>query len=306
MPTLRDVANDAVLTNVAVKYTNEAYIAEQILPVFPVKKQNGKYYVYDAESLRSVKTLRALGSGANEVDYGVSLSGTYGCDDNALKEFVPQEIIDQADQPIDPLIDATENVTERIKIGAEKALATAMAATGTITHYSTLSGTDRWDDYTNSDPIDDIKTAKAAVHGYIFREPNVLVLQKQVYEKLLDHPDIIERIKYSQLGVASPELLARLFGVEKVLIAGAGYNSADEGQTDSISYIWGKHAWLVYVAPTVKAKQMTFGYTFKYEDYTTKRWTDADRNGTYVRVNTNYDQKLVTAAACYALRTVIS
>lgn len=306
MPTLRDVAADAVLTNVAVKYTNEAYIADQILPIFPVKKQNGKYYVYDAENLRPVKTLRAIGGEANEVDYGVSLSGTYGCDDNALKEFIPEEIQDQADQPIDPLIDATENVTERILIGKETALATNMASTSVLTNYTTLSGTDRWDDYTNSDPIGDVKTAKTAVHAKIFREPNVLVLQKQVYDVLLDHPDVIERIKYSQLGVASPELLARLFGVEKVIVASAGYNAVDEGVADSLSYIWGKHAFLVYVAPTVRAKQITFGYTFTYQSRVTERWTDGDKKGTYVRVHENYDQKFVTVNAAYALRTVIS
>jgi hypothetical protein len=306
MPTLRDVAQDAVLTNVAVKYTNEAYIADQILPTFTVKKQNGKYYVYDSAQMRPVKTLRAIGAGANEVDYGVSCSGTYGCDDHALKEFVAEEIQDQADQPIDPLIDATENVTERILIGKEKDLATNMASTSVLTNYSTLSGTDRWDDYTNSDPIDDVKTAKAAVHAKIFKTPNTLVLQKQVYEKLLDHPDIVERIKYSQLGVANAALLARIFDVENVLIASAGYNSADEGQADAHSYIWGKHAWLVYIAPTVKAKQVTFGYTFTYQTRVTEKWTDGDLKGTFVRVHENYDQKFVSVDAAYALRTVIS
>jgi hypothetical protein len=306
MPTLRDVLVDPVLSNVSVKYQNEEYIAEKILPVFSVKKQNGKYYVYDSAHLRPVDTLRAIGSPANEVDYGLSASGTYGCDDNALKEFVPKEIQDQADDALNPLIDATENVTERLMVGREQAVATSMADTSKLTSNTTLSGTDQWSDYTNSDPIGDIQTGKSTVHGNIFREPNVLVLQKEVYDKLVDHPDVIERIKYSQLGVATPELMARLFRVSKVLIAGAGYNSADEGQTDAHSYIWGKHAWLIYVSNVKRLKQITFGWTFAYETRKTERWTDGDRKGTYVRVHENYDQKLVTVGAAYLIKNAIA
>lgn len=306
MPSLRDVVQDPMLTNVSVKFQNEDYIAEILMPSFPVKTQNGKYYRYKANHFRPSDTLRAPGSGANEVDFEMDTKGTFHCDDNALKEFVPVELQEQADSAIDPLIDATENVTEKIQIGKEQALATVMANTSILTNYTTLSGTDQWSDYTNSDPMDDIKTAKSAVHAAIFREPNVLVLQKQVYDKLLDHPDIVERIKYSQLGVASPELLARLFGVDKVVIAGAGYNSATEGQDDSMSYIWGKHAWLLYVAPTKRLKQITFGWTFHYKNRMTEKWTEGDRKGTYVRVAENYDQKLVSASAAYLLKNAIA
>ena len=307
MPTLRDVMQDPMLSNVSVKYQNADYVADQILPIFPVKKQNGKYYIYTGSHLRPVDTLRAAGSEANEVDFQVDPDGTYHCDDNALKERVPFEVQDQADAAMDPLIDATENITERLMVGKERALAALMGSTAIITpNNTTLAGTDQWSDYSNSDPVDDVKTAKSTVHAAIFREPNVLVLQKQVYDKLLDHPDIVDRIKYSQMGVATPELLARIFGVAKVIVAGAGYNSVDEGVADSFSYCWGKHAWLIYIAPGKRLKQITFGYTFAYKKRQTKRWTDGDKECTYVRVNENTDQKLVSVLACYLIENAIA
>ena len=124
---------------------------------------------------------------------------------------------------------------------------------------------------------------------------------------LAEHPQIIERVKYSQLGVLTSELLARVFQVETILIGEAGYNSANEGQTDAMSYIWGKHAILAYIAPQVRMKQVTLGYTFTYSQRLVKRWRDEDREGTYVRVgNDNYVQAIVAVGAGYLIYNAIA
>lgn len=304
MPTLRDISYDPILSNVAIAYSNEDYIAETLFPTFPIAKQHGKYYEYNKAKWRQVKTLRAAGSPANEVETFNVERKDFFCDDHALKSFVPEEIEAQADSPIAPQTDETEGITELLLVDKERALATIMGDNTILTNSST-PGT-LWDAASGSDPIGDVRTAKSKIHAKLFREPNTLVLQKQVYDKLIDHKDIIDRIKYSALGVATTELLARLFGVDRVIIAGAGYNSSKEGQDDSMGYIWGKHAWLAYIAPTLKIKQITFGYHFNYAKRITEKWTDGDRKGTFIRVHETYDQKLVCKDACYFLKDVIS
>lgn len=306
MLTQQDVVIDPALSNVSVKYTNDTFIADQIFPVVPVSKQTGKYYVYDKSNLRIDKSLRAAGSGANEVDFGLSTS-SFSCDDHALKGFVADEIQDQAEAALNPLIDETDAITEKLMLDRESALATTMASTANFTQNVTLAGTTQWSDYANSDPIGDVRTARTTVHASTFKKPNTLIMGKQVFDMLIEHPAIIERIKYSQLGVVTAELLARVFQVERVLVGEAGANTAAEGQADSMSYVWGKHAWVAYINPRVSLKSLTVGLTFTYKTRIVKRWRDEDREGTYVRVGSdNYVQKIVAALACYFIKNAIA
>jgi len=306
MLTRTDVMIDPVLSNVSKKYTNQEFIADRIMPVVPTAKQTGKYYIYDKSNLRRDVTLRAPGSGANETSFGLSTED-FITKDHALKDFIPDEVQEQADAPLNPLIDATENLTEKLLIDREKELAETMEDTSTLTENTTLSGTDQWSDYSNSDPIGDIRDGIENVHSKTFKRPNTVVLGQETYNKLIDHPQIVERIKYSQLGIVTTELLARVFGVNEVLIGSAGENTAKEGQSDSLGYIWGKHAWVFYKAPGMGLKQLTFGWTFAYKTRIVERWRDEDRKGTYVRTgNDNYTQKVVCAEAAYLIKDAVA
>lgn len=303
----QDVVVDPALSNVSIKYTNDTFIADMIFPMVKVAKQTGKYYVYDKSNLRIDKTNRAAGSGANEIDFGVGPTGTFATDDHALKGFVADEIQDQADAALNPLVDETEVVTEKLLLDRENNLATILQSTSNLTQNTTLSGTSQWSDYSNSDPIGDVRTARTTIHQNTFKKPNTMIMGKQVFDMLAEHPQIIERVKYSQLGVLTTDLLSRVFQVEKILVGEAGSNTAAEGQTDVLSYVWGKHAWLAFIAPQVRLKQVTLGYTFTYSQRIVKRWRDEDREGTYVRIgNDNYVQKIVAATAGYFIKNAVA
>lgn len=302
----QDVVVDPALGNVSIKYTNDTFIADMVAPAIKVNKQTGKYYVYDKANLRVDPTVRAAGSGANEVDFGLS-TVAFACDDHALKSFVADEIQDQADAALNPLVDETEALTEKLMLDREKTLATMLADTAQVTQNTTLSGTSQWSDYSNSDPIADVRTARTTIHAATFKKPNTLILGKQVFDMLAEHPQIIERIKYSQLGVVTSELLARIFQVERVLVGEAGSNTAVEGQTDSLSYVWGKHAVVCYIAPSIGLKTLTLAATFTYGERQVKRWIEQDREGTYVRVGKdNYVQKIIAVGAGYLIKNAIA
>src|SRR6266487_6228331 len=89
--------------------------------------------------------------------------------------------------------------------------------TAVVTQNATLSGTSRWDDYANSDPIADVKlavdTVKKAIVATNTSASNklTLVLGYDAYSVLRNHPQILERVKYSQLGVLTADLLAQVF-----------------------------------------------------------------------------------------------
>lgn len=301
---------DPVLTNISLAYTNDAYVAEMLFPSVPVAKQSGQHFVYDRGRFRSVDNKRASGVNSKEVTLNLSLGGTYFAEDHALKEFVPDEDVDNAVAPADPFADATENVTELHMVAREDELAGVLTDTAQLTQNTTLSGTSQWSDYSNSDPIADLRTGMQTVHSSIYINPNTLILGKQVYDKLVDHPAFIERLKYSALGVMTPELIARVVGVDRVIVAAAGKNTAKEGQTDAMSYIWGKNAILAYIAPRVSPKMITLGLTYAWKQRQVERQRGADeedRKGTYVRVgNHYYDQEIVSALAGYLVKTAVA
>ncbi|MFW5902804.1 MAG: major capsid protein [archaeon] len=305
-PLKQNTTIDTALSNISVKYSNDRFAADEILPTIRVNKSSGKYYKYDKSHLRSTEDRRAPGSGTHETEYGMAAKGTYQTTEHALKQLVPDEIQAQADSPLNPRVDATEALTEKLMIGKEERLASYMQDTGNLTNNVTLSGTDQWSDYSDSDPIGDIKTARQNVHSSILKKPNTLLLGKEVYDALLDHPDVIDRVKYSQFGAATTDILARLFDVENVIVGQTGYNDSDEGGTDSLEYIWGKHAWVLYVEPNPTIKSVSFGYYFKDADREVDRWYDQDRRGTFIRVRDSYDRGIVTDDAAYLIEDAVA
>lgn len=301
---------DPMLTNVAIAYKNDTYIHDKIFPFLPVKKQSGKHFIYDQGRFRINNTERAAGANSNEVTLKLTVGTAYFCEDHALKQFVPDEDRDNALTPTAPMVDAAENVSDMMSVAQEKALADWMANTANLTQNTTLSGTSQWSDYNNSDPFNDVQTGISTVHAAIFQNPNTLILGRAVYDKLIHHPDLLERVKYSARGVLTAELLKMLFQVDQILIAAAGYNSATEGQTDAMTYLWGKHAWLAYIAPRIQPKIVTLGFTYRWKKMKVERMRgtdEQDRRGTYVRLGDNYfDQKSVAVACAYLIKNAVA
>lgn len=300
-----DVVIDPALSDLSIAYKNDSYLSEILFPTVNVAKQSGKYYKFDKANLRRNKSLRAPGGKANEVGFGLS-TGSFITEDHALKEKIPFEVIDQAENALNPEMDAAENVTEMLMVDKEAAIATMLTDTGTVTQNVTLSGTDQWSDFDNSDPFDDITTGINTVQAAIGKRPNTIVMGQAVFNKLILHPDVLERIKYTSGTSVTADMLARLFNVTRVLVGAAVYNSAVEGQTDALSYIWGKHVVIAYTAESPKLKQVALGFTMVYGKRVVKKWDEVDEDSRYVRVNENYAQELVAAEAAYLIKNAVA
>jgi hypothetical protein len=303
---------DPVLTNVAIGYQNAAYIAELLFPTIPVKFQSGKHFVYDQGRFRVVPTKRSSGANSQEMQLKLTTGNPYFCEDHALKQFVLDEDVDNAQTPTDPFTDATENLMDLHLVARENEVATLITSTSNLTNNVTLSGTSQWSDYSNSDPFADIELGKQTVHANIHQTPNILVIGKQAWDKLKLHPALIERIKYTGRGPLTTDMVASLFELDQILVGGAAKNTAKEGQTDATSYIWGKDAVLLYKPARVAPKTIALGLTYVWQGKTLQverlRGTDEeDRKGTNVRAgNWYYDTNIVAASAGYLLKSVVA
>lgn len=301
-----------LLTNISLAYRNEEYIAEKILPVVPVVKDTAQIATYGMDNLRIEESLRAQGSGANEVNHSVTLGDHYVLKDHALKEFVSKEEEDNSDKPINPRIDATENLTDRMQVIKEKELADAMANTGVVTQNVTLSGTDQWSDFTNSDPFDDIKTGMESVRTGSGMMPNTFVMSYAVMMTLMIHPDVIARLVNVTVVTSAMVIQALQLAfpnIKNVWVGSAQYNSGVEGGTDALADIWGKHFWVGYVSDKPRIKSRSFGFTYQAPGQNRQVKVlayDEDKEGRFVRINDKYDQKLVDNKCFYLIKSAIA
>src|ERR1051326_7263909 len=125
---------DIPLTNISVAYTPGEYIAEQIFPAIQVTFIGGTYFVYTkADWLRDEAEFRAPGNKAKLGGFGMS-TATYRCAEYAIAQKVPDEIRDNALNPLQPLEDATRWTTEKVMQKQETDVA------GTVFANSTWSG----------------------------------------------------------------------------------------------------------------------------------------------------------------------
>jgi hypothetical protein len=286
---------DKILTQVSIAWPNSGLVGEQLFPSVPVQKQTDKYYIFGREAWLPEKgDYRAPGAEANEIN-GLQVSvDTYFANEHALQIAVTDEERSNADSPLAPDRDATELVTSRVMLGREVAmqvLATT-AANYASTNTVTLSGTGQWSDYVNSDPILNLRTGKTAVHNRIFLDPTAAVIPYQVMTVLEDHPDFLERIKYSERAIFSPELLSAVLGLGKVIVPGVGINSASEGQPSTLGYLWGKDVVLAYVPTRAGLKIPAYGYEFQWSGQFVDRWREEKRASDVLRVRRRYDLKL--------------
>jgi hypothetical protein len=117
---------------------------------------------------------------------------------------------------------------------------------------------------------------------------------------LRNHPDVVDRIKYTQGQPVSEEILARLLGIERVLVAAGVKNSAQEGLANSSDFIAGNNALLVYAAQAPSLMTPSGGYTFVWSGYTgaqdgrrIKRFRMEEYASDRIEVEASWDQKLV-------------
>lgn len=299
---------DQLLSNVSIAWQNNAFVCDTVFPELQVKDKTGLYWKYGKEKFGQTNDVRAPGTYAQVVGYDLTQASYGPLLDHSLDAMVTDEVADVASAPLDPGVDATELVTEKIMVNKEIDAYNQCSNTSTLTQNVTLSGTSRWNDYANSDPIGDFRTAIDAVSKAVIKPTNQLtvLIGREAYNVLRDHPQFIERIKHSQLGILTTDLLANILEVKQVIIAESQYNSAGQGLTASMGYIWGKNAWVMYIDPQPGMRKVTFGFTLRKGPRTVFRFRDERAEADYIRVKDYYQQLIVQADAAYFIKTVVN
>ena len=304
MPDISMVHVDQALTQVSIAYRNAQLVADQIFPTVPVTKQSNKYFLYSKDNFRVFDDARRPGARANEIDWTLS-TDTYFAEGHALAQALPDELRANADQAIDVDVDTTETLTDLLYLQREVAVAAKATDSTVVTQSTTLSGTNQWSDYTNSDPIKAIEDQKPTIQKQIGQVPNSMLVSYPVFLALRSHPKVLDRFKYTQVAVLQAEHLRAVFNVDNFFIGAAVKNTAKEGAADSLDYVWGKNALLFFKPPSPGRRVVSLGYEFTWlfgantSGFLVKRYRDESRTSDIVEVQRYYDAKVVAPSAAY-------
>lgn len=315
LPTSRDVHVDGLLTNIAIAYSNLAYIADQIFPIVPVNKQSDLFPVFDQSAwFRDEARIRAPATKSEGGGWSVGTDNYY-CHRYSFRSEIPDEVRDNADSVFQLEANATNFVMDKIAMRREVAWAQDFFTTGVWANDEVgATDFDQWSDYGTSAPFVDLLNYQDEIEARIGREANTIVMGKQVWNALKWHPDMVDTIKYTERGIPTEELFRAATGFSKVLIGRAIMTQDPEGTAEgSVTYtrIFGKHALVMYVPDAPSLMTPAAGYTFTWRRVPNSinyvvRHRDNEREVDIIEGNTYFDQKVTAARAGTFLQNVVA
>jgi len=260
-------AVDPVLTNLLVGYMqgSDRFIASRMFPEIPVPNKSFTYYIMTKKYwfLDEMKT-RAPGGQFARSGYGVS-STTGTIVQWGLEHVIPWEDRQNNQMPMALEQAGLQWLAQQSLIRKEAAFAAdffANSVWGTTDNNSTTD----WDDFTSGDPVNDVLTARRTISNNTGYDGNTMALGYIVHQALVNHPDIIDRVKYVQAATQATieGALAAAFGVSNYWVSKASYNSANEGQSGTYTAVIDDDCLVSYVTPNPGIMSASAGYTFSW------------------------------------------
>ncbi|WP_437362658.1 phage capsid protein [Inquilinus limosus] len=304
---------DPKLTAVAVGYRNQAYIADQVLPRAVVPSRLFKWWEYPIDESFSTGDTKVGRTGRpNEIEFRAQ-EREGSVDDHGLEDPIPQEDIDTGGtMNYDPRTHATERLTDYIALGREIRAARLLFNPATYpvgNKIQLATPADRWDDYENSNPVDDILESLDAC----LVRPNIGVLGQKVWSKLRRHPKVAKAIhgNSGDEAVATRRAVADLLELEEIIVGQSRLNTARKGQPAALSRVWGNHAAFIYRNRnfSFRSPDLTFAATAQWGDKVAGSRPDPDiglRGGERVRTGESVRELVIAAYAGYLIEDAVS
>lgn len=287
------------------------FIATRVLPIMEVAKASGFYGVIPAaQILANRDTLRAPGAGYARGEFKFT-KDTYVCDEHGAEEPIDRREAEMYREFFDAELVSAARAFDAVLRNAEKRVA---AAIFNATTWTPTAITNEWDDLANATPITDILTAKNAMWAASGIWPNALIINRLVFNNLREVASIVDRLKYS--GIDDPknitaQMLAQLFDLEELIVAGSAKNTAAEGQTLAVAPIWSnEYAMLCRVARTNDMREVCIGRTMHWAEDgsmaggTVETYYEPQTRGDVVRVRHDVDEKVTYALAGHLLSNI--
>ncbi len=175
----------------------------------------------------------------------------------------------------------------------------------------TIAAGSRWDDASGGNPVKNIQDAIAAL--WSGRGPSKVYgwCGLETWNALSRNLQILDLFKYGGTapGLAQPDMVAKFFGLDGLLVSKARNDTANEGQTAAYSRIWGKFFGVARVSERASVRNAAFGITLRFGTVMTRVWFDphiSTEGGYFSQVSTHEDHNIQANDAGALIQTPIN
>jgi hypothetical protein len=240
-----------------------------------VKKQSDLYWKYSKSDWRRTDVKRRAPSTESPgVGWNVT-TDQYFAHVYAVHKDVDDQLRSNADSNFNLDRDATEFITNQLLLRRDLDWNAEYFTTGVWdTEYVGTTDFTKWSDG-GSDPIGDVAQWILDYRKLTGFKPNKMVLGAEVMNALKQHPDIIDRIKYTQKGIVTEDLIATLFNIDQLYTSYATIadtpqipDAALQDAGATYDFMTNSKAVLMCYAPASPSLMTpSAGYTFTWNGY---------------------------------------
>jgi hypothetical protein len=219
----------------------KGFVWDQLMPVLDVASASGNFGRIPIEQLLQQRdTIRTPGSGYARGKW-TFLPDSYATQEHGAEEPIDDNEAKMYAEYFDAELVSALRARSAVLLNAERRVINALLVGA---GFGSANAAIKWNLPATATPISDVETAVNAVYTASGLWPNTIGMSYKTFRLLRNCQQIIDRITAAGAGSAAKasdvttEMIAQVFDLEKVVIAGSSYNTAKEGQTAVPTQIW--------------------------------------------------------------------
>jgi hypothetical protein len=302
-----------VINELAYGYRVPGMVGTYLFPVRKVPKMKTKIPKFGKEHFKLFKTLRGLGAKSNRLPVDSKSTITLATEEHDAE--YPIDYLEGQEAPDELSLRKHAAFRAKTAVALEMEAEIAEIAQNLDNYLTdnkkTLTLEDKWSDYENSDPEEDIETAKDVVADAIGEEINTMVIDRSTYKILRKHPVIKAELSDSERKVVTIDMLKEILEIPNIYV-GRSYYIPDTGNADS-SFVplWQDCCILAYVPEppadiTIDSIEdvgiPAWGYTIQRQGYPMTFEYAEGAKLTLVNYTDNYQVNITGQGAAYILK----
>lgn len=304
------------LTNVSVAYMQSqgVFIADKVFPKVPVQKRGDVYYKYSKSDWRRTDAEKRAPGTQSAGSAWRSTTDQYYCDVFAVHKDIDDQDRANADTVWRLDKSSTKFVTNQLALKRDIDWTNQYFTTGVWdTDVTGVAGSPstgeikQWDQ-SDSSPLEDVSGFQIDFLEQTGFAVNFMVIGARVWKALKNHPEILDRIKFTQKGQITKALVAEFFEVDNLYVATASQSTGpvinDAKAQDAVATFGfitnSKGVLLGYANPEPGLEVPSAGYTFSWDAYGNgegtriKKFRMEEIESDRVEGSFTYDQKVVS------------
>jgi len=288
-----------VISEVVNEVDRQEFVGARVLPYLSVNKRQGTFVkVLTSQFDNDVSKPRAAGSNYASVS-GEYQSATFECLEYGVENSLDDIEIAQAetDAQLDIVAMAANQLADDLMVGHEIRVAAALSGAS----FTSTAATATMSTVASATPINDVNQAVLRLQSAGIRKNLTLVMEASLYQEMLQTDDMRNLINGSGSMFWSQDQVAKVLGVDSIVIAATRYNSAIKGQTGSRASIWPTTSYYVASVSDGAMSGGGVGRTLCYTDrggqFVSETFRTEQPPANVIRVRNSCDEIILNANA---------